>query len=166
MVLWVPAKVFLNNFHLVPDSCHREEGKSSRKLFEKVRVRFNATKLLASAVHRELTLLFPRCKPWRKQSGKHVSILKQCWPFLTLCCGASVVLQGNEKSARNVSDRSFFLWTSARLARAKMLVFFFQELEGLTEVFGRICARMSVVQPKTSSLGRFFVSDLRAQNRK
>ena len=31
-------QVFLNNFRLVPDSCHREEGKSSRELFEKVRV--------------------------------------------------------------------------------------------------------------------------------
>ena len=31
-------QVFLNNFHWVPDSCHREEGKSSRELFEKVRV--------------------------------------------------------------------------------------------------------------------------------
>ena len=31
-------QVFLNNFRSVPDSCHREEGKSSRELFEKVRV--------------------------------------------------------------------------------------------------------------------------------
>ena len=29
---------FLNNCHWVPDSCHREEGKSSREVFEKVRV--------------------------------------------------------------------------------------------------------------------------------
>ena len=31
-------KVHLNNFHWVPDSCHREERKSSRELFENVRV--------------------------------------------------------------------------------------------------------------------------------
>ena len=31
-------QVFLNNFRWVPDSCHREEGESSRELFEKVRV--------------------------------------------------------------------------------------------------------------------------------
>ena len=31
-------RVFLNNFRWVPDSCHRNAGKSSRKLFEKVRV--------------------------------------------------------------------------------------------------------------------------------
>ena len=33
-----PKQVHLNNFHWVPDSRHREEGKSSRELFEKVRV--------------------------------------------------------------------------------------------------------------------------------
>ena len=31
-------QVHLNNFRWVPDSCHREEGKSSRELSEKVRV--------------------------------------------------------------------------------------------------------------------------------
>ena len=31
-------QVFLNSFRWVPDSCHRETGKSSRELFEKVRV--------------------------------------------------------------------------------------------------------------------------------
>ena len=31
-------EMFLNNFCWVPDSCDREEGKSSRELFEKVRV--------------------------------------------------------------------------------------------------------------------------------
>ena len=31
-------KFFLNNFRWVPDSRHREEGKSSRERFEKVRV--------------------------------------------------------------------------------------------------------------------------------
>ena len=31
-------QVHLNNFRRAPDSCHREEGKSSRELFEKVRV--------------------------------------------------------------------------------------------------------------------------------
>ena len=31
-------QIFLNNFRWVPDSCHREEGKSSRELLEKVRV--------------------------------------------------------------------------------------------------------------------------------
>ena len=31
-------RVFLNNFRWVPDSCHRKAGKSSRELFEKVRV--------------------------------------------------------------------------------------------------------------------------------
>ena len=31
-------QVFLNNFRLAPDSCPREEGKSSRELFKKVRV--------------------------------------------------------------------------------------------------------------------------------
>ena len=30
-------QVFLNNFRWVPASCHREEGKSSRELFKKVR---------------------------------------------------------------------------------------------------------------------------------
>ena len=30
------SQVFLNNIRWVPDSCHREEGKSSRELFEKV----------------------------------------------------------------------------------------------------------------------------------
>ena len=30
-------QVFLNNFRWVPDSCHREGGKSLRELFEKVR---------------------------------------------------------------------------------------------------------------------------------
>ena len=32
-------QVFLNNFRWVPDSCHREEGKNSRELFEKIRVK-------------------------------------------------------------------------------------------------------------------------------
>ena len=31
-------KLFLNNFRWVPDSCHREEGKNWRELFEKARV--------------------------------------------------------------------------------------------------------------------------------
>ena len=31
-------KVYLNKFFWVPDSCHREDGKSSRELFEKVRI--------------------------------------------------------------------------------------------------------------------------------
>ena len=31
-------QVFLNNFHWVPVSVHREEGKSSRELFEQARV--------------------------------------------------------------------------------------------------------------------------------
>ena len=31
-------QVFLNNFHWAPDSCHREECKSLRKRFDKVRV--------------------------------------------------------------------------------------------------------------------------------
>ena len=31
-------QVLLNDFRWFPDSCHREEGKSSRELFEKVRV--------------------------------------------------------------------------------------------------------------------------------
>ena len=31
-------QVCLNSFRWVPDSCHREEGKSSRELFENVRV--------------------------------------------------------------------------------------------------------------------------------
>ena len=31
-------QVFLNNFRWVPDSCHRKRAKSSRELFEKVRV--------------------------------------------------------------------------------------------------------------------------------
>ena len=38
MCLFLLAQVFLNNFRRVPGLCQREEGESSRELFEKVRV--------------------------------------------------------------------------------------------------------------------------------
>ena len=47
-----------------------------------------------------------------------------------------------QKSARSLSD--VFSWTSVWDLHAEMLVFFFfQALEGLTEVFGRMSAGIS-----------------------
>ena len=49
---------------------------------------------------------------------------------------------GNKKSARSFSDRSFFHGRPRGTSVPKCLLFF-QDLEGLTEVFGRMSAGMS-----------------------
>ena len=52
----------------------------------------------------------------------------------------SVTFLGSEKSARSFSDRSFFMDVRAGCLCANTL---FQDLEGLTEVFGRMSAGIS-----------------------
>ena len=49
---------------------------------------------------------------------------------------------GNEKSARSFSDRSFFM--DVRTGGSAPKCFIFQDLEGLTEVFRRMSAGISV----------------------
>ena len=73
----------------------------------------------------------------------------------------NITCSKNEKSARRFSDRSFFVDVRAACPCQKMLVFF-QDLEGLTEVFGRMSAGTS--GRKLRSLGWFLVSDTCSKN--
>ena len=61
---------------------------------------------------------------------------------------------GNEKSARRFSDRSFFMDVSGMSVPK---CFFFQDLEGLTQVFGRMSAGISA--PKLPLWADFFVPE-------
>ena len=63
-------QVFLNNFHWVPDSCHREEGKSSRELFEKARVNAVSFGISGFGVGFWASIVEVRCDPNYRQEKK------------------------------------------------------------------------------------------------